>query len=347
MKYQLDQDYTYSCFRQLIDTHSTTGYYVEMNPLFKAMAADIGYDMTFDNKGTAYITVDGEDNSKTVQVIAHLDTVGFMVRAIDEDGKLRVRASGGINYQTIDGSFVTVMTRSGKKYTGILYCQYHSVHVFKEKARETLRSEENVMIVLDEPVNSRADVLALGIDKGDYVDLDPRCTFTPNGYIKSRFVDDKACVASVMTALKYLKDNGLKPVNRTIFSFPYGEEIGLGGNYIPPEVSEIIGMDIGLIGPGYDGSEHKVSICIRDLTVPYDYELTNRLVRLAKEGDIPYAFDMFYSYGSDAGKALACGANAKVAVFGMGTYGTHGMERTHIDGVNCTTALLLAYLLEK
>ena len=46
-------------------------------------------------------------------------------------------------------------------------------------------------------------------------------------------------------------------------------------------------MDIGLIGPGLEGSEHKVSICAKDASIPYDYELTNRLIRLAEENGKP------------------------------------------------------------
>ena len=75
-------------------------------------------------------------------------------------------------------------------------------------------------------------------------------------------------------------------------------------------------------------------------------ELTNRLVRLSEQDGIDCALDVYFNYGTDAKSALLGGSNVRTAVFGMGTYGTHGMERTHMDGVNNTTALLLAYLLE-
>ncbi len=345
MNYQFDPAFTVECFRELVNVPSPVGYWAKMEPVFEQMAKKLGFSVHYDNKRTPYIAVDGEDNSKTVQVNAHLDTLGLMVRAIDANGWLRVRQMGGVNYGTLDGESVSVFTRDGRSYTGLLMCRAHSVHVFKEEARAA-RTEENMVVMLDEPVASEADVRKLGIRNGDIVDVHPRCQITENGYIKSRYIDDKACVACVLTALKYLKENGLRPKFRTLFAFPYSEEIGTGGTYVPAEVSEIIALDIGLIGPGLEGSDRKVSICAKDTTIHYDYELTSHLIRLAEKNGIDYAVDVYNSYGTDAKAAITGGCNLRAAVFGMGTYGTHGMERTHIDAVNATTELLLAYLLK-
>jgi putative aminopeptidase FrvX len=346
MKYLFDSDFTKTCFRDLVNVASPVGYYVQMEPFFAALAKDLGYEVSYDNKRTPYITLEGQDNSKTVQVTAHLDTLGFLIRGIDSKGWLMVRQLGGVNYNTLDGETVTVYTRDGRSYTGLFLCREHSVHVHKEEARAA-RTEENMRILLDEPISSAEDVKKLGIRNGDVIDVQPRCQFTDSGYIKSRYIDDKACVACVLTALKYLKEQGLKPRFRTLFSFPYSEEIGTGGTYVPPEVSEIIALDIGLIGPGLEGSDRKVSICAKDATIHYDYALNNRLIRLAEANGIDYAVDVYNSYGTDAKAAVQAGNNLRAATFGMGTYGTHGMERTHMDAVNGTTALLLAYLLEE
>ena len=346
MNYLFDPEFTKECFRELVNVASPVGYYSRMEPVFEALAKKLGFAVTYDNKRTPYITLEGQDNSKTVLVTAHLDTLGFLVRAIDSNGWLRVRQLGGVNYNTLDGETVTVYTRDGRSYTGLFMCRQHSVHVHKEESR-AVRTEENMVIMLDEPVSSQENVRKLGIRNGDVVNVHPRCQFTDNGYIKSRYIDDKACVACVLTALKYIQENGLKPRFRTLFSFPYSEEIGTGGTYVPPEVSEIIALDIGLIGPGLDGSDRKVSICAKDATVHYDYELNNHLIRLAEKNGIDYAVDVYNSYGTDARAALQAGNNLRAATFGMGTYGTHGMERTHMDAVNGTTSLLLAYLLEE
>lgn len=344
MNIKLDSEFVISCFQELVNIPSPVGYYREMNPVVEKYASMFGKSAAFDNKSTAYITFDGEDNSKTVLVGAHLDTIGLVVRKIDADGMIRVHALGGISFSSIEGETVTIHTREGKKYTGLMACQSHSVHVFDD-ARTMARDEQHMMVILDENVKSKQDVVNLGIRNGDTISIDPRCQVTENGYIKSRFIDDKMAVAISFAAMKYLTEHCLKPKYRTMFALPYGEEIGIGGAYIPEEVSEFVAIDIGLIGPDLDGNERSVSICVKDYVTTYDYDLTTQLIEIARRNEIAHAVDIFNRYATDAGAALKGGNDLKIAAFGMAVYCSHGMERTHIDGVNETTALLLAYLL--
>ena len=346
MNYTFDKKYFCDTFKRLVEVPSPTGYYVKGNPELVKIAGEIGHEVTFDNKNTAYITLNGEDNSKTVLVGAHMDTLGMIVRRIDKDGKIRVRQLGGLNFHSLEGETVTVHTRDGREYTGLVACQSHSVHVFDD-ARTLERDEEHMMIILDEKVSSKEEVNALGIYHGDVISIDPRCQFTENGFIKSRFIDDKAAVACCLEVLKYFKENGIKPKYNTIFAFPYYEEIGLGGNYIPEGVSEFVAIDIGLIGPDQDGSEYAVSICAKDNGAIYDYNFTTELVELAKKLGLDYAVDLYYRYGTDANQALRAGNNIRAGVFGMAVYCSHGMERTHLDGIENTTKLLAGYLLER
>lgn len=345
MKYNVDTQFMQECFREIVSVHSPVGFYVKFNPVIECYAKKFGKEVTYDNKSTAYITLEGDDNSKTVLIGAHADTLGMIVRKIDSDGIIRMRSLAGINFANIEGETVIIHTREGKEYTGLVACQSHSVHVFDD-ARTLERNEKTMMILLDEDVKSDEDVRALGIEHGDYIFLEPRCQITENGYIKSRFIDDKAAIACVFTMLKYLTDNNLKPKYKTILAFPYGEEIGVGGTYVPSGVSEYVAVDIGLIGPDYNGNEHSVSICAKDASMPYDYELTNRLISYAKKAECDYVVDIFYRYGTDAGASIKSGNNLRHAAFGMATYCSHGMERTHISGMNNTVNLLLAYVLD-
>ena len=91
-----------------------------------------------------------------------------------------------------------IHTREGKTYTGLMTCQAHSIHVFKE-CRTMERNEDSMMILLDEKVSSKEDVVKLGIRHGDPISPEPRCQFTESGFLKSRFIDDKAAVACCFT----------------------------------------------------------------------------------------------------------------------------------------------------
>ena len=345
MKFSVDMSYFMECFRVLVDTPSPVGYYTQLNPVLAELAASFGYDLTFDRRGTPYIVLEGQDNSKTVMLGAHSDTIGMVVRSIDRDGMIRVRQLGGMNFSSAEGETVTVHTRDGRNYTGLLACQSHSVHVF-DNARTLERNEDNMIVILDQKIRSKEDVQALGIRNGDFISVDPRCQVTENGYLKSRFIDDKAAIACCFAMLKYLAETGEKPAFRTILAFPYTEEIGFGGTFVPEEVSEYVAIDIGLIGPQLDGDEYKVSICAKDASAPYDYDLTNRLIAYAEKSGCDYAVDVFYRYGTDGNAAVRAGNNLRAAAFGMAVYCSHGMERTHLVGLENTVNLLLAYVLD-
>ncbi len=345
MKFQIDEQYLVDCFRKLVNAPSPVSFYEKVNPVVEQLAARLGLPVTYDHKHTAYITLEGENNEKTVMVGAHLDTIGMMVRRIDKDGMIRVRQLGGMNFYSAEGCTVTVHTRDGREYTGLLACQSHSTHVFDD-ARTLSRDENTMIISLDEPVESQDDVLALGIRHGDIISIDPGCQYTETGFLKSRFIDDKGGVACCFAMVKYLQEHGLKPKYRTILAFPHYEEIGHGGAYVPEGVSEFVAVDIGLIGPDYDGSEYTVSICAKDFATPYDYELTSRLIRQAEAAECDYAVDLFYRYGTDANAALKSGNDLQAAAIGMAVYCSHGMERTHIRGLDNTVNLMLAYVLD-
>ena len=340
-----DFSFLLDTLQRLIDTPSPVGYYVKMKPVIEEYAASLGYTVTYDNRDTAYIRVEGEDTSKTVCIGAHADTLGLMVRGVNADGTLRVRALGGINFANVEGENVTIHTRGGKTYTGMLVCAHHSSHAYSD-AKTMERNDDTVFVLLDACVKTPAEVKALGIGNGDYISIDPRFTVTEAGYIKSRFLDNKVAMACAFSVLKLLAEQKMKPKYNTVFAFPFYEEIGLGGVCIPQEISEYIAVDIAILGPDSTGSEQAVTVFAKDASMPYDYDLTNRLIAAAERAGCEYAVDVFFRYGSDASQAIKGGNNVRAAAFGMGVYASHGVERTHLSGVENTARLMLSYILE-
>ena len=331
-------------FNDLVQTPSVVGFYPRIHALMKEKAAAMGYETETDNKHTVWIKVRGQDHSRVRAVAAHLDTIGMIVRFVDENGWLETRNYGGVNFHSLEGANVIVHTRSGKDYTGTVICKSHSVHVFDD-ARDLPRTMENMRIVLDEDVHSPEEVAALGIRHGDLISVEPNTVWTESGYVKSRHVDDKIHAAILLECLRQLAETGQRPVYDTWFAFPMFEEIGKGGAYCPAEVDEYLALDIASIGPGFNGSEKKVTICGGDRIAPYDWGLTTRLIELAEEAGLDFAVDVFYRYASDATEAFDAGQNIKPALIGTGTLSSHGYERTHLEGIKNTALLTMAYLL--
>ena len=196
---------------------------------------------------------------------------------------------------------------------------------------------------LDENVRCAEDFKKLGIENGNYIALDTKTEITPSGYIKSRFIDDKASVAAFITAMKIIKDYNLVPQKTLKFLVTVYEEVGHGASYVPDGLEKMLCVDMGCIGKDLSCNEHQASICAKDSHGPYDYRLTNSLVALAKANGLDYAIDIYPYYGSDAGAMWTAGYDIPAALVGTGVNASHGMERTHIDGVKNTIKLMLLY----
>ena len=215
MEMNIDKKELVELCEEFINVPSPVSYYEEVGALLEKKAAEFGYEVTYDRKRTAYITLEGEDNSKTVCMGAHLDTIGLVVRHIDDNGHLIVRQLGGVNYHSMEGEGVTIITRDGRKYRGMVICKAHSVHVF-EDARTMPRDEDHMEVILHEDVHSKEEVMALGIDHGDVISVDPHFEYTPSGYVVSRYIDDKAAVAALIEVMAYFKRNNFSPYDREL-----------------------------------------------------------------------------------------------------------------------------------
>ena len=297
----------------------------------------------------AYKSVNGNliaeikgESDYIVGLAAHADTLGAMVRSVKADGTLRFSVLGGPILPTYDGEYCTVITRDGKKFNGTFLSNSPAAHVHKD-AKSAPRNEETMHVKLDEEVHSKEDVLKLGIGNGDFIAVDPKTVITESGFIKSRFLDDKISVAILFNVMDYLIENNITPKYTLKFIITVHEEEGFGASYIP-EVNELLAVDMGCVGEDLDGSEYKVSICAKDSGCPYNFDMTNKLISLAKSENIDYAVDIFPYYSSDVITALRGGNNIRGALIGSGVAASHGMERTHLKGVYNTMKLVLAYI---
>lgn len=291
-------------------------------------------------KGTVLAELGG--TGETLVLAAHLDTLGAMVRAIKENGRLRPTRLGGLNYDTCDGENCTVHTRDGRVYTGVMLNTTPSVHVYGEPAA---RKEEEMEVLLDENVATDEETRALGILAGDFIAMDPRTTVTPSGYIKSRFLDDKASVGILLELARRVLAEKLSLGYHVWLMFTVYEEVGHGGAALPiPDVAEMISVDMGAVGDDLTCDERKVSICAKDSGGPYNYQVTTRLIETAKRLGLDYAVDVYPRYGSDVETTLKAGQELRHGLVGPGVYASHNYERTHRLGLENTLRLLLGYL---
>jgi len=291
------------------------------------------------NKGALLVsTVDDPE----LVVSGHVDTLGAMVSALNSDGTLALTQIGGWPVPSFEGEYVTVCTARKKRYRGTFILKNPAAHVNPE-VRSAKREMKSMCVRLDAETGSVKNLEKLGICIGDFVFFDPRFELTDTGFIKSRFLDDKACSAAM---LDIVLKHGSALKNRSVgFYFSNFEEVGHGATSgIPESAKELLVADMGVVGDGVAGDEYHVSICAKDSSGPYDHGMRRRLVSLAKKNRIPYKVDIFPYYGSDGSAALAAGYDIRVALIGPGVSASHGVERTHTKGLKATKDLILAYI---
>lgn len=342
----VDVDFLVTCLVDLLNIPSPTGFTDDvLAHLTSSLQVYPGLKIRHTRKGAIVANWPGTGDGPSRALTAHVDTLGAMVKEVKASGRLRLTRIGGYAWNTIEGEGCTVYTSGGEAIRGSILLENASGHV-NAKLGSLERSEKTLEVRLDKQTASQVETEAFGIQVGDFVAFDPRVERVEN-FIRSRHLDDKACVACVVAAIRALDQAGLQPVFDTFFHFSNYEEVGHGAAAgLPDTIAELIAVDMAAIGIGQTSDEFHATLCVKDSRGPYHHGLNQRLRKLADRFEIPYKVDIYPYYGSDGGAFWRAGGDAAVALLGPGVDASHSYERTHLDALVSTTQWIIAYLLE-
>ncbi len=334
----------------LLNTPSPTGYSSEAMDYVAMGFATLeipGMGIAVTPKGALLITLEGHASTARRGVTAHVDTLGLMVREIKSNGRLKTTPLGGIMWGGIEMEGVTIRTYDNRRYRGTVVPENPSVHVNRE-IHTSPRNADTMEVRIDARTSSAEETRALGIEVGDFIFVDPRVEVSDSGFIRGRYLDDKAGVAAIYGALKVLQESGLKPAQDTAILIANYEEVGHGGSAgWPYELHELLAIDMGAIGEGQNSDEFSASICIKDGGGPYHFQMTRKLRRLAETHNIHYKPDVYLNYSSDGTAYWRSGGSGRVALIGPGVDCSHAYERTHQDALGHTMHLIARYLVDE
>lgn len=343
LTYPNSQD-TLEVIKKLVSIPSPSGNTSEVIGFVEKFLAEYNVETKRNRKGGLIATIQGKNQKNHRMLTAHVDTLGAIVKEIKPSGRLKLDLIGGFKYNSIEGEYCEIETSSGKKITGTILMHQTTVHVYKN-AGTAERNQENMEVRIDEKVHTADEIRLLGIEVGDFVSFDPRVQVLPNGYIKSRHLDDKASVGILLQLMKQIQTDKIELPYTTHFLISNNEEIGYGGNSnITPETVEYLAVDMGAMGDGQSTDEYTVSICVKDASGPYHYAFRKKLVELANANKIGYKLDIYPFYGSDASAAIRSGHDIIHGLIGPGIDSSHAYERTHISSIENTTKLLYHYV---
>lgn len=335
--------YTTDILEQLVNIPSPTGFADEAIDFVKKEFDKLGIENYQTYKRALIGTIPGKEKD-AITFSGHVDTLGAMVKGIRENGTLIFHRIGGYPFTALERENCVVITEDNKRYSGTFLLNNSSVHCHPKDVESGERNAQTMSVILDEDVHSREDVEKLGIQVGDYIGIDPRFVLTENGFIKSRHLDDKACVACMLAYAKLLKESGKTPEKTINFFISNYEELGHGAVVLPENTKDLIVVDMSAPDPGQTSDEMKVTICAMDSSGPYDVVVKKELVKLARENNLDYSIDIYPFYGSDGSAALRAGHDIRVGLIGPGVAHSHTYERSHIKGLENTIKLMEAYV---
>jgi putative aminopeptidase FrvX len=342
----IDSAYLINFLVDLLNTPSPTGFAAAgIECVERALSAVPALTLGHTRKGALTAAWTGQRDDHPRALTAHVDTLGAMVKEIRPNGRLKLSQIGGYPWNTIEGEGCRVFTGAGKTVRGSILLTKASSHVYGAQVGETKRDGDSLEVRLDARTTNPGETRALGIEVGDFVAFDPRVEVTEN-FIRSRHLDDKACVACLVAAVKTLQDAGLQPVQKTHLLFSNYEEVGHGAAAgIPPEVTELVAVDMAAVGEGQNSDEFHATLCVKDSGGPYHHGLSQALRGLADKYGIPYKVDIYPFYGSDGEAFWRAGGDVALALIGPGVDASHNYERTHLEALLATTRWIAAYLL--
>ena len=343
-KIPMDAGYLEQTLLALLNIHSPSGFTDQIVHFVGNELHALGIDYNVTRRGAIRATLPGRKNDCDRAILAHLDTLGAMVREIKANGRLALAPVGTWPSRFAEGGRVTIFKDNGPSRGQVLPLK-SSGHAFGDGVNSQATDWDHLEIRVDETVMDARDLEQAGFQVGDFVAFDALPEVTGSGFINARHLDDKAGVAALLTLAKALVcSKTVLPVDCHLI-FTIFEEVGSGASSaVYSDVAEMVVVDNAPVAATQNATEFDVIIGMMDQTGPFDYHLSRKLIDLSQKHAIPVKRDVFKYYRSDSASAIESGNDIRTALLCFGVDGSHGYERTHRSSLTAMTDLLALFV---
>lgn len=180
---------------QLVMLEGLSGHESQVAGAMKDLFAPYADEVTGDRAGNVIAKFQGTDaQAPVVMVAAHMDSLGFIIRRIEDNGFLQFDRLGGIPEKVLPALRVSVGTVDGGYVPGLIAVKAHHITPPEEKTKvDGFRS-----LYIDVGAKSKEEVLAAGIHVGCPVVYQPSFTQLMGDRVAATSLDDRAgCTALV------------------------------------------------------------------------------------------------------------------------------------------------------
>lgn len=208
--------------RDLSAIAAPTGNEDRLTAAVESYAKSRGWPMEADHLGQLAVTMGPDDAEISVMLVAHLDEVGLVVRAIEDDGWVRVHRLGGMPEGVLPGLRVVVHTKGGDLPAVVAAKSHHLT-----EAGEKYVARPATDLYLDLGAASAQQVEKTGVRVGDPITYAPSWAEYGHDRLSGKSLDNRLGVAALLRVLDFLAEEA--PAARVHVVFSCLEEFNLMG----------------------------------------------------------------------------------------------------------------------
>ena len=183
-------------------TPAMSGFEDEMIKKLSRDLKDLVDELRVDILGNVIATVRGSNpKAPALMVFAHTDSLGMIVKKIEENGYLRIERVGGVPERILAASNVLLQAKGSKKVEGVIGFVSHHLTPPDEKYRVKPIGE----CYVDIGATSIKEVLDAGVDIGTPVVYRPSFVRLLNDRVAATSIDDRGGCALLVELAKHLK----------------------------------------------------------------------------------------------------------------------------------------------
>ncbi len=295
-----------------------------------------------------FIKRSGKDSAPLLLIDAHFDQIGLIATDICDGGFLKFDKVGGVDTRILCASDVTVYGK--KAIRGVITAR--APHLMSKEEQEKNPNIDKLYI----DTGYGKKWLEENIPLGSPICFTYGCTELLNNKIAACGLDDKACVAAALCALKLLEDEKISADVALMLSVR--EELGgmgaaTGAFELMPDACLALDVNFGFIpeNPGVDSEMYRRTAelgegTVISLSAATSRKLTRKLIEIAENENIAYQTIVEAgSTGTNGDKIALVGEGIPTAVFGVPLQNMHTYsEVVSTDDILSCAKLICAYI---
>lgn len=292
----------------------------------------------------------GRERPTRVMLLCHMDEIGFLVTAIDDDGFVWLDPVGGFDARNLFSRRVKVCTDHGD-WQGVMNPSGKPVHISTPDERKRVPELNEFCVDLGLP----ADEVRARVKVGDYVVPDEPCLKLGDKVV-SKALDNRVACWLGIESIRALVEGGGGHACEIAVAFTTQEEVGLRGARtaayaVRPDIG--LGLDVTLAcdTPGVPERDRVTQhgkgfgLHVKDSSFIADWALVGEIEALAVARNIPYQRTILRAGGQDGAAAQQAAAGARAVGIVVGTRYIHTVtEMIHTADLLAARDILAAYL---